>query len=162
MTGNIEFGGVWKKRGQVYPAPAYWVLRAYATAAPHTLLAVQSDGPTYTVSHGIQRLPEISNVPYLDVTAALSDDGKRLLLFCVNRSLNTAAHAEMDLAGFKTASGSMRVTTLEAETILSENSEEEPYLVEPSTATEPIKAGKLTHIFPNASVTVLEIPIAAK
>ncbi len=162
MTGNIEFGGVWKKRGQVYPAPAYWVLRAYATAAPHTLLAVQSDGPTYTVSHGVQRLPEIANVPYLDVTAALSDDGKRLLLFCVNRSLNTAAHAEMDLAGFKTAAGTMRVTTLEAETTLSENSEEEPDLVQPTTSTEPIKAGKLTHIFPNASVTVLEIPIVAK
>ena len=101
MTGNVGFGGLWKKRGQVYPSPAYWVLRAYATAAPHTLLSVQSDGPTYTVSHGIERLPEIANVPYLDITAATSADGKRLLLFCVNRSLTTAAHADFELAGFQ-------------------------------------------------------------
>ena len=162
MTGNIEFGGVWKKRGQVYPAPAYWILRSYATAAPHTLLNVQSDGPTYTVSHGIQRLPEIADIPYLDVTAATSEDGKRLLLFCVNRSLTTAAHAEIDLAGLHVGREPMRVSTLEAETTLAENSEEEPDLVKPTTSTEPVKPGKLTHVFPNASVTVLEIPLAAK
>ncbi len=162
MTGNVEFGGIWKKRGQVYPAPAYWVLRAYATAAPHALLAVQSDGPTYTVSHGVQRLPEIANVPYLDVTAAASEDGKRLLLFCVNRSLTAATHAELDLSGIKPAAGPMRITTLEAETILSENTEEDPDMVKPTIATESIKPGKLTHTFPNASVTVLEIPLAAK
>ncbi len=162
MTGNIEFGGIWKKRGQVYPAPAYWVLRTYATANPHTLLSVQSDGPTYTVSHGIERLPEIADVPYLDITAALSEDGKRLLLFCVNRSLTTAAHAELDLASLHLGREPMRVTTLEAETILVENSEEEPSLVTPTTATESIKPGKLTHTFPNGSVTVLEIPLAGK
>jgi alpha-N-arabinofuranosidase len=162
MTGNVEFGGIWKKRGQVYPAPAYWVLRAYATAAPHTLLSVQSDGPTYSVSHGVNRLPEIANVPYLDLTAAESADGKRLLLFCVNRSLFTAAHVELDLSNLKSASGPMRITTLEGETILAENTEEQPDLVKPVTSTETVRPGKLAHTFPNASVTVLEIPLAGK
>ena len=162
MTGNVGFGGLWKKRGQVYPSPAYWVLRAYATAAPHTLLTVQSDGPTYTVSHGVDRLPEIANVPYLDVTAATSEDGKRLILFCVNRSLTTAAHAELDLASLRVAKGPMRVSTLEAETILSENNEEHPDLVQPTTSTESVNSGKFTHTFPNASVTVLEIPLTLK
>ncbi len=162
MTGNVEFGGVWKKRGQVYGAPAYWVLRTYATAEPHTLLTVQSDGPTYSVARGIQRLPEIANIPYLDVTAAESGDGKRLILFCVNRSLTTAAHASLDLSGLSVAPGSTRVTTLEAETILAENSDEEPDLVKPVTRTEPAGKGSLTHTFPAASVTVLELPLGRK
>jgi alpha-N-arabinofuranosidase len=33
MTGILEFGGIWKKREQVYGAPGYWVLRAYAEPA---------------------------------------------------------------------------------------------------------------------------------
>ena len=162
MTGDVGFGGLWKKRGQVYPSPAYWVLRAYATAAPRTLLSVQSDGPTYTISHGVERLPEIANIPYLDITAATSDDGKRLLLFCVNRSLTTAAHADFEIAGLHLGKGSMRVTTLEAETILSQNDEEHPDLVQPTASTEALSSGKLSHTFPNASVTVLEIPLATK
>ena len=162
MTGNVGFGGLWKKRGQVYPSPAYWVLRAYAIAAPHTLLSVQSDGPTYTISHGIERLPEIADVPFLDVTAAISEDGKRLLLFCVNRSLTTAAHADFDLGGLRVGKEPMRVSTLEAETILSQNTEEHPDLVKPTTSTESVNSGRLTHTFPNASVTVLEIPLAPK
>ena len=160
MTGNVGFGGLWKKRGQVYPSPAFWALRAYATAAPHTLLSVRSDGPTYTISHGIEHLPNIANVPYLDITAAASEDGKRLLLFCVNRSLTTAANAEFDLASFHVGSGPMRASTLEAETILSENNEEHPDLIKPTTSMESIPSGRLVHTFPNASVTVLEIPLA--
>ena len=159
MTGIVEFGGVWKKRGQVYPAPAYWVLREYATAQPHTLLAVTSDGPTYTVTHGVQRLPEIANVPYLDVTAAVSADGKRLLLFCVNRSLNTGANAIFDLAGLNVSPGPVHITTLESDSITAENTEEDPGYVHPMTRTETTTAGDFKHTFPSASVTVLELPL---
>lgn len=160
MTGNIEFGGVWKKRGQVYGAPAYWVLRTFASAAPATLLTAQSDGPTYSIHQGVRRLPEITDVPYLDVTAALSEDGQRLLLFCVNRSLTTAAHASFTLAGLGIKAGPMKVTTLESDSLFAENTEEEPTRVQPVIATETVKAGDLNHIFPNASVTVLELPLA--
>ena len=159
MTGNIEFGGVWKKRGQVYPAPAYWVLRTFATAQPHTLLAVSSDGPTYSVTHGVQRLPEIKDVPYLDVTAAISADGKRLLLFCVNRSLTSGASATFDLSGIGVGPGPIHVTTLQAESITSENSEEEPDLVHPVTETETAAAEQLKHTFPGASFTLLDLPL---
>src|SRR5262249_53229724 len=30
MTGLIEFGGIWKKRGQVFGVPAYWAFRMYS------------------------------------------------------------------------------------------------------------------------------------
>ena len=56
----------------------------------------------------------------------------------------------------------MRVSTLEAETILSQNNEEQPDLVRPTLSTEIIRSGKLSHTFPNASVTTLDIPLAPK
>ena len=159
MTGNVEFGGVWKKRGQVYPAPAYWVLRSYATAAPHTLLNVSSDGPTYSVAHGVTRLPDIKEVPYLDVTAAESADGKRLLLFCLNRSLVASSNAVFDLAALHVAPGSATVTTLRSNSVEAENTEEEPDLVKPETRPEPISGAQFKHSFPAASVTVIALPL---
>ena len=51
-----------------------------------------------------------------------------------------------------------KVTTLKAGNILAENSEEDPENVRPRTQQEAIN-GHFTHKFPNASVTVIEIPL---
>ncbi|ADW68878.1 alpha-L-arabinofuranosidase C-terminal domain-containing protein [Granulicella tundricola] len=157
MTGIIDFAGIVKKHGQAYGSPAYWVLRAYSSTHPHLLLAVQSDSPTYNVTHGIQRLPEISNVPYLDVIAAESADGKSLVLFCVNRHLTHAATAEVDLSAFGVKSGTARISTITGENILVENDEVNPNTVTPIMRSEAFKS-KLTYTFPSKSVTVVEIP----
>jgi alpha-N-arabinofuranosidase len=158
MTGIMEFGGIWRKRGQVYGAPAYWVLREYANAHPETLLSVESNTPTYSVSHGVNRLPEIANVPFLDVVAAESGNGKSLVLLCVNRHLTQPLTASFDLASLGAKGKTARVTTLTGENILAENDEENPNQVKPVTSTEAIH-GAFTHKFPNASVTVIEIPL---
>lgn len=159
MTGIMEFGGIWKKRGQVYAAPAYWVLREYAAAAPRTLLAATiTDAPAYTVTHGNKRIPEIASVPFLDVTAALSSDGKHLLLFCVNRHLTDALSAQFDLAALGRPGETAEVSTLRADSILQANDEEDPNLVVPRHATQAITP-QFTHTFPAESVTVLDIPV---
>ena len=158
MTGILEFGGIWKKRAQVYGAPAYWVLREYAGAHPHTLLSVASDSPTYSISKGNNRLPEIPDVPYLDVVAAESEDHTRLLLLCVNRHLTRPETATLDLSSLGISPSSAKVTTLTAENILVENDEEDPNRVTPVTRTEPVQ-GPFRHTFPNASVTIIELPM---
>ena len=158
MTGIMEFGGIWSKRGQVYGAPAYWVLREYANAQPRTLLTVQSNSPAYSVANGVRRLPEIANVPYLDVVAAESRDGKSLILFCVNRHLTQSLTASFDFASLGNQASSAKITTLAADSILAENDENDPNQVKPVTHTEAVH-GAFTHKFPNASVTVIEIPL---
>lgn len=158
MTGIMEFGGIWSKRGQVYGAPAYWVLREYANAEPRTLLRVQSDSPVYSVAHGVKRLPDISDVPYLDVDAAESASGKSLVLFCVNRDLTKALTANFDFASLGVKGKVAKVTTIAADNILAENDEENPDKVKPVASTEEVH-GTFTHKFPSASVTVIEIPM---
>ncbi len=158
MTGIIDFAGIVKHRGRAYGTPAYWVLRSYSNAHPHSLLQVSSDSPTYSVAHGVNRLPEIANVPYLDTVAALSEDGKSVVLFCVNRHLSRAATAEIDLQGLGVKPGTAKVTTLTGENILVENDELEPNLVMPVVRSESFRQ-KLTHTFPSASVTVIEVPL---
>lgn len=158
MTGIMEFGGIWSKRGQVYGAPAYWVLREYANAEPRTLLRVQSNSPVYSVARGVKRLTNIADVPYLDVDAAESAGGKSLVLFCVNRHLTQPLTANFDFASLGVKGRVAKVTTIAADNILAENNEEKPEEVKPVTHTEEVR-GTFTHKFPNASVTIIEIPM---
>ncbi len=150
MTGILEFGGIWKKREQVYGAPSYWVLRTYASTEPKMLLTVTSDGPSYSIAKGVNRLPEIPGVPYLDCTAA--DTANGTALFCLNRNLTRPLKAEIDLG----ASGQAKITTLQADSLDAENTEEEPDRVKPTTETRTV-SGTMAYTFPNASVTVIEL-----
>jgi alpha-L-arabinofuranosidase len=158
MTGIIEFGGIWKKREQVYASPAYWVLRTYANAKPGTLLKVESTSPTFNISKGVTQLSEIVGAPYLDVVAALSEDGSKLLLLCVNRHVTRPESARIDLSYFRVDSGATRVTTIAGDGVLAENDEYNPDRVIAVTHTETFTAEQ-SYTFPNASVTVIEIPL---
>lgn len=156
MTGILEFGGISKSKEQVYAAPAYWVLRSYAQAKPHLLLQVSTDSPGYSIAGGIPQMPEIHNVPYLDVVAAESEDGKSLLLFCVNRDPSQPLHAAVDLAAFPHAE-TARVTTVTGSGLLEGNDEYSPDRIVAVTHDETIGA-EFRHTFPAASVTVIQIP----
>jgi len=159
MTGILEFGGIWKKREQVYASPAYWVLRTYSNARPRTLLKVESTSPTFSISNGVTQLPEIADVPYLDVVAAQSEDGRKLLLLCVNRHATRPESAVIDLSAFAIDSGHAQVTTIAGDGVLAANDEYDPDRVVAVTHTETFTA-KQSYTFPNASVTVIEIPLS--
>jgi alpha-N-arabinofuranosidase len=153
MTGILEFAGIWKRREQVYAAPGYWVLRSYAEAAPRRLLPVESDAPTYSVQHGVNRAPEIQDVPWLDVRAALLANGD-LALFCVNRNLERDYHAVISLQGFEPARAAT-AKVISAPSIYGRNDEDTPDAV--GVVSDHPAAGKATsYTFPHSSVVVLQ------
>ncbi|MGB7134920.1 MAG: alpha-L-arabinofuranosidase C-terminal domain-containing protein [Acidobacteriaceae bacterium] len=156
MTGIMEFAGIWKKRGQVYAAPGYWALRMYSTARASRPVAVETQSGSYSVQHGVGRLPDIGNVPYLDVVAALNEAGDRLTLFCVNRSLDTDIPSEIRIDGFA-ADKSAQVQTLRGDNIGEGNDEDDPDRVIPTQTSEAISGGALRHVFPRESVTVVTL-----
>ncbi len=100
MTGIIEFAGIWKKRGRVYGTPAYYTFRLYSTADAEIPVALDTNSGHYDVHHGITRLPEIPDVPYIDALAALNKQGNRLTIFCVNRHLHEDIPVTIALRGF--------------------------------------------------------------
>jgi alpha-L-arabinofuranosidase len=159
MTGILEFGGIWKKREQVYGSPAYWTLRTYANARPRILLKVDSNSSTFNISKGVIQLPEILGAPYLDIVAAESEDRGKLLLFCVNRHLTRPQRAVIDLSSLGIVGGSAKVTTIAADDVLAENDEYNPERVV-AVSHEMKFSSKGSYTFPNASVTVVEIPLA--
>lgn len=156
MTGIMEFAGIWKNRGQVYASPGYYVLKMYANANAARLVSVTSDAGAYSVANGVRRLPEIASVPYLDVTAALSEDGKTLTLFCVNRSLDTDIPTTIRLHDFAAASTAI-VRTLSSHALTDGNDEVSPNRVVPSESVETVQPNGWTRTFRHASVTVISI-----
>ncbi|HVJ08719.1 MAG TPA: alpha-L-arabinofuranosidase C-terminal domain-containing protein [Acidisarcina sp.] len=155
MTGVIEFAGIWKKRGRVFGTPASYVFQMYSTAAADHLLPATTESGSYSVHQGITRLPEIADVPYLDVTATTSADRKHVTLFVVNRSLERDIATEISLAGAK-VQPSADTLTLRSEDLYAVNSEMDPEAILPEKHTA--KVGEsFRYIFPRASVTRISL-----
>ncbi len=154
MTGLIEFGGIWKKRSQVYGVPAYWAFRMYSTAGATRAVEARTAVETYDVADGNRRIPEIRGVPYLDVVAALNDAGDKLTLYAVNRHLNRDIETDIRIAGF--APRTARVRTLKGTSIHQANDETRPEAVYPSEDRIPA-AREFRYTFPRSSVTVMEL-----
>lgn len=154
MTGIMEFAGVWKKRSQVYATPGYYVFKMYSSSHASRPVSVETHAGEYSVQHGVSRIPDIANVPYLDVVAALDDKGDTLTLFCVNRSLDTDIPATIQIAGFP-AIQTAHVQTLHGDSIDDSNNEDDPENVVPAVTEGHLSQNGLKHIFPHESVTTI-------
>ncbi len=158
MTGLIEFGGIWKKRGQVFGVPAYWAFRMYSNTDATRPVETRVAAGAYDIEQGNSRIPKIRDVPFLDVVAALDDAGKRLTVFCVNRDTQRDLPASISLAGFKPARQA-RVQTLAGASIYQPNDEMRPEAVRPVESTLEIRAPKFDYLFPRSSVTLIEFSL---
>jgi alpha-N-arabinofuranosidase len=156
MTGIMEFAGIWKKRSQVYATPSYYVFKLYTNADIAKLVTVTAMAGSYSVAQGVNRLPDITSVPYLDVVAALSQNDKTLTLFCVNRSLATDIPANIRLHDFA-ATQTAAVRTLSSRSLTDANDELFPTRVKPVDNVEAVQSDGWIHIFPHASVTVISL-----
>lgn len=155
MTGIVEVAGIWERRGAVFASPAYYAFRMYSTADPIRTLAVTNDSGTYNVRNGVKRLPDIANVPYLDVVATRDGDGK-LTLLCVNRDLQRDISADISIEHFA-ASSEAHVQELSAENISEGNDEAHPHRVAPASSAVMLNGGHLRFTFRHASVARIDI-----
>jgi alpha-L-arabinofuranosidase len=154
MTGIVEFGGIWKKRGRVFGVPAYWVFRMYSNADVTRLVEIQSNGPRYAVEQGSARLPKIADVPYIDVVAATDNSGDKLTLFCVNRHLTRDIETRINLSGFRPAKATAH--SIFAKSIYEGNDETEPDRIRPRDTAFSLGSPELRYTFRHESVTVIE------
>ena len=156
MTGIMEFGGIWKKRGRAFGAPAYWAFRMYSNADVSQPVETRTQVEKYDVEQGSTRLASIPDVPYLDVVAARNDAGDKLTLFCLNRHLTRDIEARISFAGIgQMLEGSAR--TLDGASIYDKNDEVNPEAVIPHQSAIRVEKGKLDYSFRHESITVIEL-----
>lgn len=156
MTGIMEFAGIWKERSQVYAAPAYYAFKMYAGADVTTPVSVESHSGSYSVHKGVSRLPEIADVPHLDVVAAKNDTGDTLTLFVVNRHLTRDFETDIELRRFSAAPAA-KVETLHSDSLYDENTAADPENVMPSETSAKIGRDHIHYVIPHESVTVLTV-----
>jgi alpha-L-arabinofuranosidase len=156
MTGIVEFGGIWKKRGRAFGVPAYWAFRMYSTADATRVIETETRGETYSVEQGATRIPTIPDVPYLDVVAALNDSGNKLTLFCVNRDLYRDISARINIAGFSPAPRA-RVQALYADSIYEKNDEVTPEHIRPREISIDVNSPEFQYTFRHEGITVIEL-----
>jgi alpha-N-arabinofuranosidase len=156
MTGIIEFAGIWKKRGRVFGTPAYYAFQMYSSAQPEEAVEVNTNSPQYDVHHGVTRLPEIPNVPYLDLVAVTDKDAKHLTLFCVNRHLTQDIKATIAITGF-TPDSKAAVEELSAPSIYEENDETRPEHIVPVKSSVDVRGSKFEYTFRHEGVTRIDL-----
>jgi alpha-N-arabinofuranosidase len=155
MTGLVEFGRLWEKRGITYGVPSYWAMRMYSNADVASLLETKVDVARYSIQEGANRVPDIADVPYLDVVGIANQGGDKVTLFAVNRHLTQDIRARVKLAGFsvRAASGKM----LSAPDIYTGNDDAQPEAVVPKDLALEIRGSEFAHVFPRASVSMIEL-----
>lgn len=159
MTGSQEFAGVWKRREQVYAVPAYYVFQLYTVVKGDTVLPTTNDSGTYSVKNGVRPLDEVGNVPYIDVVATLSTDGKTLTLLCINRNLERDIPTRFDLASLR-ASAPTVVRQIYSASRYERNDEIEPQHVVPLDGMAKVsKDGVVSALLPHESVTIIRVPV---
>ena len=154
MTGLMEFGGIYKKRGRVFVTPQYEAFSLYSNYAGDTPVATRTEVGEYDVGAVLRRLPAMPNVPNLDVAATTDSTRHDLTLFVVNRDWRHPISALVVLKGFE-ATGRATVRTLNADSILAENNEEYPDAVHPVKSSLNLDGNSLHYTFPEHSLTVL-------
>ena len=158
MTGSQEFAGIWKRREQVYAVPAYYAFQMYEPVKGDTLLPVTTDSGTYDVKSGVAPLSTIARVPYIDVVATRSKDGKTVTLLCVNRSLEQDLPVRFDLGTLRPV-GIAPMKQIYSASRYERNDEIEPKHVLPLDGMAKVGNSKVSAILPRESVTVIRVPV---
>jgi alpha-N-arabinofuranosidase len=159
MTGIMEFAGIWKRREQVFAVPAYYVFQMYTAVKGDTVLPVNTDSGSYNVKGGVRPLDDVADIPYIDVVATRSADGRKVTLLCVNRSLNQDVPVSFDL-GKLHATAAAEVEQISAANRYEQNDEVEPLHVVPvPSSIAKASASPLALTLPRESVTVIRVAI---
>jgi alpha-L-arabinofuranosidase len=127
----------------------------YSNSDVANLLETKVDVDRYEVRDGSPRVPDVADVPYLDVVGVGSRGGDAITLFAVNRSLDRDITASIKLRGFTMHSATGKLLT--ARDIYVGNDDANPEAVIPQDIREAVSGSAFSHTFPKASVTVIEL-----
>ena len=156
MTGIMEFAGIWKNHGQVFAAPGYYAFRMYSTAHPAMPVVAVSNAGSYSVKNGVERLPDIADVPYLDVVRR-ARYAKEMLSPLLRESQPQhrypCGHRDSGLRGTAEAT----VQTLAVQASAMRTMRTSPNVSRLVLNQERVSQGRLQHVFPHESMTVITL-----
>jgi alpha-N-arabinofuranosidase len=101
-------------------------------------------------------MPEIPDVPYLDVLATRNSTSGDLVLFVANRDWKNDTPTTLRLQGFS-AAAQAQVDTLAADSPSTENTADRPEAIRPVASSLAVSGNEIQYVFPKLSVTVITL-----
>ena len=149
----VNVMGCINTKGEVaYPSAIYPVFLLYTQNTESSVLKVESDSETMDTPE-VEFIPPL-RVPYLDCSATLSLDKKRLSLFVVNRHPENEIETEIGLANF-IPQGKAKIWEINAPQIDSVNNLQNPENVGISKSEISLVFPHFLYKFPAHSVTAM-------
>ncbi|HEU4870595.1 MAG TPA: alpha-L-arabinofuranosidase C-terminal domain-containing protein, partial [Pyrinomonadaceae bacterium] len=138
-------------RHGVFVSPIYLVNQLYAKHHGDARLMTKVESPTFNTSH------EGTNIPYLDVTASQTADGKSIFIKAVNTSPTGALQTTITIQGVMPAPRA-EVKTITAPSLNTSNDFSRPDAVSIQTSTVPTGRTFVVTL-PKQSVSIIVCPV---
>ncbi|KIL39483.1 alpha-L-arabinofuranosidase [Gordoniibacillus kamchatkensis] len=139
----------------VYGTPTYYVMKMYANRDLGYVVQSHTECGSFKVNSLVPTVPQLNDLPNLDVVACINGNGDKLTVFMVNRSLGDTV-TEVRLDGFA-ASGTAQLQELTADDYESINTVHKPNCVVSVTHELPFSQSQVTCQLKASSVYALEI-----
>jgi len=141
-------GIIQASRHSVFVSPLYLVNQLYNENRGDVRLATSVNSPTFNTTR------EGTNIPYLDVTASRSADGRKIFIKAVNTSPTSSLATTIDLQGANPRRAELK--TITGPSLHAANDFSQPNTV--STSSKTILAGpKFIVTLPAHSISVLTL-----
>jgi len=144
-------GGLVKSREIVYPNPVYFARTIYSLQSGTIPVRINVDSPMYTSSG---RYSPITEVPYLDAIAMVSNDNDELNLILTNRNPQKTLSTRVVLHDFNPAK-KVRIKMLTGKSYMARNGWENPTKVKLRDSSLRIKGKELKYSVPANSIVLL-------
>jgi alpha-N-arabinofuranosidase len=100
LVDPLFMGWIGSNNGRHVPTAPYLALQLYTRHFGERLVAATTHSPVYD-SAAVGWVDRVANVPYLDVVASLSGDGKTLYVIAVNKHFDDAIVGRISIRGFQ-------------------------------------------------------------
>jgi len=146
---NLTAGsGIRKEHGFVWPSPQYWVFWLYSHRAGDAVVATETAVRHYDVHNGLTSMPEVPNVPYLDVLATRnSTSGDLVAIRCQPRCQERHSG---DAAATRILRRQAQVDTLAANGQVVDNLVDTRDAIKPVSSTRPWQETRFGTSFPSS------------
>src|SRR5271157_5689171 len=147
-------GVIKKSQARAWTSPQAWMFWLYSHRAGDTVVATETQVRHYDVHNGLTSMPDVPDVPYLDVLATRNSTNGDLVVFVANRDPKNAIPATLRLQGFS-AAAQAQVDTLAADSLATENSGDQPDSIRPVPSSLAVSGNEIPYQFPKLSLTVM-------
>jgi len=98
------------RRGEWIPNASYFAFQLYTEHFGTRVVATRRESPTYD-SQQAGIVPAMKAIPLLESVASVSEDGERLYVVLINKSLEQAAEVSLSIQGFDPAGAKAHLLT---------------------------------------------------